>query len=81
MIIPHKKLSHEALNGLVEEFVTRHGSDTGYTKSTLEENVAMVMRQLERGDAFILFDEVSQAANIVPKEMVKPFLEDSMPNK
>jgi uncharacterized protein len=55
MIIPHKRLGPEALNGLIEEFVTRHGSDTGYTKGTLEENVAMVIRQLERGDVFIVF--------------------------
>jgi hypothetical protein len=64
-------LSAEALNGLIEEFVTRYGSDTGYTQTTLEENVAMIMRQLERGDVFIVFDENQQAANIVPKEMVK----------
>lgn len=74
MIIPHKKLSPAALNGLIEEFVTRDGTDTGYTKGTLAENVAMVMRQLDRGDVFIVFDETSQAANIVPKEMVNGFL-------
>ncbi|MFH0725538.1 MAG: YheU family protein [Pseudomonadota bacterium] len=78
MIIPHQKLSPEALNGLIEEFVTRHGSDTGYTQATLEENVAMIMRQLERGDVFIVFDERQEAANIVPKERVKSFLHDDM---
>ena len=81
MIIPHKRLSPEALNGLIEEFVTRDGTDTGYTKGTLEENVWMVLRQLERGDVVIVFDERSQAANIVPKETVKSFLQDSMPNR
>lgn len=74
MIIPHKRLSPAALNGLIEEFVTRDGTDTGYTKGTLEENVAMVMRQLDRGDVFIVFDEASQAANIVPKEMITGLL-------
>lgn len=74
MIIPHKRLSPEALNGLIEEFVTRDGTDTGYTKGTLEENVAMVKRQLDQGDVFIVFDEADQAANIVPKEMVKGLL-------
>jgi uncharacterized protein len=81
MIIPHKRLSPEALNGLIEEFVTRDGTDTGYTKGTLEENVGMVLRQLECGEVVIVFDEVSQAANIVLKEMTKFFLQDSMPNK
>lgn len=68
IVIPHQKLSPEALRGLIEEFVTRHGTDGGYTKKTLEENVDMVMGQLNRGDAVILFDEITQSANIVPKK-------------
>ena len=29
LIIPHEKLSREALQGLIEEVVTRHGTDNG----------------------------------------------------
>ena len=65
--IPHEKLSPEALRGLIEEFVTRHGTDGGYTKKTLQENVEMVMGQLTRGEAVILYDEITQSANIAPK--------------
>jgi uncharacterized protein YheU (UPF0270 family) len=53
MIIPYEKLSREALQGLIEEFVTRDGTDSGYTKKSLEENVEMVMRQLQHGEVFI----------------------------
>ena len=67
MIIPYEKLSPEALQGLIEEFVTREGTDSGYTKKSLEENVEMVKRQLEKGDAFIVYDEATQTANIVSK--------------
>lgn len=67
IIIPHNQLSPEALQGLVEEFVTRNGTDGGYTSRTLERNVAMVMRQLNRGEAMVVYDEVTQTANIVPK--------------
>jgi len=42
MIIPYEKLSPEALDGLIEEFVTRPGTDTGYIKNTLEQNMDMV---------------------------------------
>jgi uncharacterized protein YheU (UPF0270 family) len=76
MIIPHERLSPEALNGLIEEFVTRPGSDTGFTKSILEQNVETVKRQLTRGDVVIVFDEVSQTANIVPKETVKSLFQE-----
>lgn len=55
IIIPHDKLSQEALQGL-KEFVTRGGTDTGYTDGSLEESVEMVERQLKRGDVFIVYD-------------------------
>ena len=71
MIIPHDRLSQTALQGLIEEFVTRNGTDTGYTDGSLEENVEMVIRQLNRGDVFIVYDEATQTANIVPQEYAK----------
>lgn len=48
MIIPHKRLSPEALNGLIEEFVTRHGTDTGYVQGTLEKNFKRLGFLLEK---------------------------------
>ncbi len=71
MIIPHNRLSQEALQGLIEEFVTRDGTDTGYVDGTLEKSVNMVLRQLIRGDVFIVYDEATETANIVPKEDVR----------
>ena len=71
IIIPYDRLSQTALQGLIEEFVTRDGTDTGYTDGSLEENVEMVIRQLKRGDIFIVYDEDTQTANIVPKEYAK----------
>lgn len=65
LIIPYEKLSPEALQGLIEEFVTRPGTDTGYAKTTIDQNVEMVKRQLKRGEAVITFDEESQTANII----------------
>ena len=71
MIISYEKLSREALQGLIEDFVTREGTDSGYTKKSLEENVEMVKRQLEKREAFIVYDEVTQTANIVSKNHLK----------
>lgn len=71
MIVPYEELSTEALRGLIEEFVTRPGTDTGYTEGSLENNVQMVMMQLKLGDVLVVYDAVLQTANIVPKEKVK----------
>ncbi len=66
VLIPHDQLSPEALQGLIEEFVTRNGTDNGDTRTTLAQNVEMVMGQLNRGEAVILYDHTTQTANIVP---------------
>jgi uncharacterized protein YheU (UPF0270 family) len=74
MIIPYDKLSTEALEALIEEFVTRDGTDTGYEKKSLENDVAMVKRQLKRGDVVIVFDQSTNTSNIVLKDRLKEFL-------
>ena len=71
LIIPHRSLSPEALTGLIEEFVTRDGTDSGYTRAELSENVAMVRRQLDNGSAVIVFDNRRQTCNIVPADTLK----------
>jgi uncharacterized protein YheU (UPF0270 family) len=71
VIIPYEKLSPEALRGLIEEFVTREGSDSGYTQKTLDENVEMVMKQLQRQEAFVVYDEATESANIVSKDSLQ----------
>lgn len=70
IVIPHQRLSLEALTGLIQEFVTRDGTDSGYTRGSLEERVAMVRRQLDSGQAVIVFDDRSKTCNIVPAEAV-----------
>ncbi len=70
MIIPHEKLSPGALRGLIEEFVSRDGTDSGYLKASLEDRVMKVMRQLAAGRAVIVYDPAGKTANIVPKEDV-----------
>lgn len=58
-------LSPEALRGLVEEFVSREGTDYGHADRSLESKVASVLRQLETGEARIVFDLESESASIV----------------
>ena len=59
------QLSPSALRGLVEEFVSREGTDYGPGDWTLEDKVAQVLRQLERGEARIVFDLELESASIV----------------
>jgi uncharacterized protein len=72
IVIPHEKLSPEALRGLIEEFVTRDGTDNGYIQATLERNVAAVMAQLRRKEVVVVFDDRTRTANIVPRQDLPP---------
>ena len=56
MEIPHRKLSKEALRGIVESFVLREGTDYGERDFPLDAKIDAVMRQLDRGEAVIVFD-------------------------
>ena len=58
-------LSSEALRGLVEEFVTRDGTDYGSVERSVDDRIRDVLDQLESGEARIVFDPDSETANIV----------------
>ena len=66
--VPHGDLSAGALRGVVDSFVLREGTDYGERDVSHGDKVAHVMRQLERGEARILFDPVSETVNIVVVE-------------
>jgi uncharacterized protein YheU (UPF0270 family) len=63
--VPRHALSPEALRGVIEEYVTRAGTDYGAQERTIEEKIADVERQLERGEAIIVFDVDTATTNIV----------------
>ncbi len=70
MKIPHQQLSTDALQTLVEEFVTRDGTDYGDQEVSLEQKTTRVIRMLDKGDVVILFDADSESCNIVRKHEV-----------
>ena len=65
MAVPHTELSADALRGVIESFVLREGTEYGARDVSLEDKVAQVTRQLERGEAQIMFDPASESITIV----------------
>ena len=62
MRIPHQQLSPTALRAIVEEFVTRDGTD----HSSVEQRIEAVLRQLDAGRVDVHFDDETETCNIVP---------------
>jgi uncharacterized protein len=63
--VPHTSLRPATLRAVIEEFVTRDTTDYGMRERTLEEKMADVMRQLEGGEAKVVFDTATGTVNIV----------------
>jgi uncharacterized protein YheU (UPF0270 family) len=63
--VPSDELSEDALRAVIESFVNREGTDYGAVERTLEEKVADVMRQLESGDARLVFDSANEGIQIL----------------
>ncbi len=70
MQIPKDQLDPETLRRLVEEYVSREGTDYGEREYTLEEKIAGVMRQLDQREAVIVFDPESETCNIIAAEQL-----------
>lgn len=67
MHIPHDQLAPATLRALIEEFVTREGTEYGEQDVSLDTKVQQVIRQLERGEALISYDQDTGTCNILPR--------------
>ena len=65
-MVPYTALDADTLRAVVESYVLREGTEYGERDYTLADKVAHVMRQLERGEARIVFEPISQSIDIVP---------------
>jgi uncharacterized protein YheU (UPF0270 family) len=70
MIIPHHTLSPEALQGLIEDFATRDGTDYGQVEVDLTQKVDEIRRQLEKGEIVICFNSDDGSCNLMPADAV-----------
>ena len=72
VVVPATSLSPEALHRVIEEFVTREGTEYGAADVDLGDKVAQVERQVRRGDAVIVFDAETASVSIVPARELAP---------
>ena len=64
MIIPPESLQPETLRAVLEEFVTRDGTDTADADVKLKQ----VRRQLKTGQVVLVFDEEQESCTIIRRE-------------
>lgn len=69
MLIPHRMLEADTLTRLIEDFVTREGTDNG-DETPLPVRVERVRLALDKGQAVIAFDPDSQQCQLMLKQDV-----------
>ncbi|MDV7211868.1 YheU family protein [Azotobacter beijerinckii] len=69
MLIPYHLLEADTLTRLIEDFVTREGTDNG-DETPLATRVQRVRQALESGEALIAFEPDSQQCQLMAKRDV-----------
>jgi len=67
MIIPWQEIAPETLDSLIESFVLREGTDYGEQERTLTQKVSDVKKQLQSGEAVLVWSELHETVNIMPR--------------
>ena len=69
--IPMDALEETTLLRMLQDFVTRDGTDYGRVETALDTKVQQVLSALKKGHAVIVYDESSESFTILPKEEAK----------
>ena len=67
MLIDHSQLASDTLHNLLEEIVTRDGTDYGEDEMRLDEKIQRLRHMLDTGECYISYDETTQSCGVVPR--------------
>tara|TARA_B100000686_G_C15788182_1_gene478359 strand:- start:66 stop:329 length:264 start_codon:yes stop_codon:yes gene_type:complete len=68
ILVPKERLSVEIVRQIILEYVSREGTDYGHGDWTMDEKVAQVMLQLERGEVVITYDDITETCNLLLRD-------------
>ena len=68
MIIPLEQINEETLTAIIEDFILREGTDYGVIDASKADKIAQVKLQLQQGSAVIVYSELHESVNILPRE-------------
>lgn len=73
MIVPIADVTKETLLNIIEGFVLREGTEYGEADVSLEDKVQQVLAQLKSGDVLLVYSELHETVNIIPKQQLGEF--------
>ena len=63
-IIPVNKLSREAVKVIIEEYISRDGTDYGEVETSAEMKFRYVKQKLQKALAVLIFDDDAETTNV-----------------
>jgi len=66
--VPYDQLAPETLRKVIEDLVTRDGTDYGDVKKTLEQKSAALLKLLQSGAAKLVVDLATETIGLMTKE-------------
>ncbi|HEX4923208.1 MAG TPA: YheU family protein [Bdellovibrionales bacterium] len=66
--IPFDRLSEDVLVGVIDNFISREGTDYGVHEVSYETKVAQVRRQIEKGEVKIVYEPASETVTLVTRQ-------------
>ncbi|MAT92877.1 MAG: hypothetical protein CME59_09790 [Halioglobus sp.] len=73
--VPASRLSPQALRGLLEEFVTRDGTDYGERERSLQEKMDGLLSRVQRGEVRILYESEGEQWDFVAADVAASLLD------
>ena len=70
MKVPVDAVPERSLINMLEEFVTRDGTDYGEREVPVSERVIQVHRLLERGEIVIWYDETTETLSLFARDQI-----------
>ena len=65
VVIPFESFDPPILSALLEDIITRDGTDYGAVELSLDKKKDQLMHHLRQGDAFIGFDSITESCMII----------------
>lgn len=66
--VPFSNLSSQALDGIIQSFIQREGTDYGAHEASYETKSKQILNQIKSGEIKIIFEPDSESINLVTKK-------------
>jgi len=72
--VPCERLAAPTLDGLLEEYASRDGTDYGLVERSLQDKVASLRARLQDKSLVLLYDSASEQWDLLPRDQATDLL-------